>query len=40
MAVHALAGIKRSLYSGGVGKGATSNFARDLIRLTGFALGP
>jgi len=40
IAVHALAGIKRSLYSGGVGKGATSNFARDLIRLTGFALDP
>ena len=40
MAVHVLAGIKRSLYSGGVGKEATSNFARDLIRLTGFALDP
>ena len=40
MAVHALAGIKRSLYSGGVGKGATSNFARDLSRVLGFALDP
>ena len=40
MAVHVLAGIKRSLYSGGVGKGSTSNFARDLIRLAGFALDP
>jgi len=40
MAVHALAGMKRSLYSGGVGKGATSNFARDLNRVLGFALDP
>tara|TARA_R110000803_G_scaffold148160_1_gene213595 strand:- start:1442 stop:4753 length:3312 start_codon:yes stop_codon:yes gene_type:complete len=36
----ALSGIKRSVYAGGVGKGPSTSFGRDLIRLMGFAVDP
>jgi hypothetical protein len=40
VAGYMLSGLRRSIYGGGVGKEAKTSFARDLIRLIGFAINP
>jgi hypothetical protein len=40
IAAHMLSGLRRSIYGGREGKEAKTSFARDLIRLMGFAINP
>ena len=40
IAGHMLSGLRRSIYGGSEGKEAKTSFARDLIRVMGFAINP